>query len=657
MFWGSGVYGLARTPASGPITESTGKSYGSMASDLDPSSMRNYARSIAWDRSARSPGENGTQYVLNDSDAWRATSAPGQDNAKRLSAPVRATLRSGPGLSWSFSVDESSAFSSVSGRSRDSPGRIRIIAPSGFEPLSPAPKASMLGHYTTGLRPDAPWGDTKSSSQSTGRGPPRAGTMANSVRGREQRLRRTRILATLGPASSSPRTLRSLLEAGADGFRVNFSHGTPDEQRQLIRRGRAASRSLHRDVAIMADLQGPKIRLGAVANDSVMLTEGQRVRLDGRAIRGGVDRLPVQMPRLGSAARRGDPILLGDGGIELRVEGTGSNTIVTRVIRGGAVHSHQGIYLPRARLRRSVLGSKDLDDLDLALKEQVDFVALSFVSSAADVRRARRFIAERTVGPVGIVAKIERAAALDSIEGILRESDGIMVARGDLGIEVPLERLALEQKRLVTLGQRAGKQTIVATQMLISMVSAPRPTRAEATDVANAILDGTDAVMLSEESAVGAFPVLAVAWMDRIARATEGAIDRERFRVSDPQSGARLTEEAVADAAVRTAETIGAGAIVVPTHSGRTARLVSRLRPAVPILALSRSRATRRKLALTWGVQTEPSPARLSLDQLRRLAERSCRRVYSLPPGCPIVMTAGYPVEGRPTNLVTVTVV
>lgn len=479
--------------------------------------------------------------------------------------------------------------------------------------------------------------------------------MSESDPPKEHRLRRTRILATLGPASSSPSTLRALLECGADAFRVNFSHGTPDEQRQLIRRARAASRRLRREVAIVADLQGPKIRLGLVENDSVVLAEGRRIKLDGSPAPGSVDRLPVQMPHLETAARTGDPILLGDGSVELRVEAVRSSTIATRVVRGGTVHSRQGIFLPRARLRGTVLGPRDRDDLTTALQEGVDFVALSFVANGADVRQARRAIAERSHEPVGIIAKIERAVALESIDGILRESDAIMVARGDLGIEVPLERLALEQKRLVTLGQRAGKQTIVATQMLISMVTSPRPTRAEATDVANAILDGTDAVMLSEESAVGAFPSLAVAWMDRIARATEGAIDRERFRIPHPQTGSKLTEEAVAEAAVRTAERIGAGAIVVPTHSGRTARLVSRLRPAVPILALSRSRTTRRRLALTWGIDTEPSQARLSLDQLRRLAERSCRRVYSLLPGRPIVMTAGYPVEGRPTNLVTVT--
>ena len=467
--------------------------------------------------------------------------------------------------------------------------------------------------------------------------------------------RRTRILATLGPASDSPSMIESLLEAGADAFRINFSHGTAEGQRLLIRGARAAARRAHRDVAIVADLQGPKLRIGTVENNSLEVAAGQLLTLDQNPAPGTSARLPVLLPHLGSAARPGDPLLLGDGNVELVVEAVSAATIQTRVTLGGPIHSHQGIYLPRAQLHAPILGRKDLTDLTIALEEHTDFVALSFVGTAQDVREARAAIEKRTPEPVGIIAKIERARALESVEGILREADGIMVARGDLGIEVPLERLAVEQKRLVALGQRAGRQTIVATQMLLSMVSSPRPTRAEATDVANAILDGADAVMLSEESAIGAYPQLAVAWMDRIARATEGSIARERFRVPGEGRRGPPTEEAVAEAAVRTAEAIGAGAIVVPTHSGRTAGLVSRLRPSVPILAMSRLETTRRRLALTWGVRTAHAPSGLSLEQLRRLAGRAARTTYGLPAGRPVVMTAGYPVEGRPTNLVLVT--
>ncbi len=472
---------------------------------------------------------------------------------------------------------------------------------------------------------------------------------------RENALRRTRILATLGPASATARTLHDLLAAGADAFRINFSHGGTGEQQQLIRRARAAARRAHREVAIVADLQGPKLRLGYVAQNSVEVRPGQLLSLDLDPTVGTERRVSISVPDLRSAAQPRDLLLLGDGQVELRVEQVSSKAIRTRVVQGGSIRSRQGIFLPHARFHRSLLGPKDLEDLAVALDERVDFIALSFVGTARDVREARRAIADRTQEPVGVIAKIERARALDAMGGILRESEGIMVARGDLGIEVPLERLALEQKRLVALAQRTGRTSIVATQMLLSMVSSPRPTRAEATDVANAILDGADAVMLSEESAIGSFPALAVAWMDRIARATEGAIDRERFRTPRVDERNPPIEEAVANAAVRTAEAIRAGAIVIPTHSGRTARLVSRLRPTVPILALSRLETTRRHLALTWGVLTEAVPARLSLDQLRRFAESASRHTFDLPAGRPVVLTAGYPVEGRPTNLVTVT--
>jgi len=479
--------------------------------------------------------------------------------------------------------------------------------------------------------------------------------MPKSPRDPEPKGRRTRILVTLGPASASSRSLQALLEAGADAFRINFSHGSANEQRLLIRRARAVARRMRREVAIVADLQGPKLRVGAIANNSVVVHDGQLLDLDQNSAPGTAKRLSLSVPDFSSAALAGDPLLLGDGNVELRVMEVSSGVIRTRVIQGGVIHSHQGIYLPRARLRGPILGPKDLEDLAVALHERVDFIALSFVATARDVREARRLLTERTQESVGIIAKIERAQALESIDGILRDSEAIMVARGDLGIEVPLERLALEQKRLVALAQKAGRESIVATQMLLSMVSSPRPTRAEATDVANAILDGADAVMLSEESAIGSFPALAVAWMDRIARTTEGAIDRERFRTPRTDRRSPPTEEALAEAAVRTAEAIRAGALVVPTHSGRTARLVSRLRPAVPILALSRLEATRRHLALTWGVRTESVPSRLSLDQLRRFAEDASRRAFHLAAGQPVVMTAGYPVEGRPTNLVTVT--
>lgn len=466
--------------------------------------------------------------------------------------------------------------------------------------------------------------------------------------------RRTRILVTLGPASDSVPRIRALMDAGADAVRINFSHGTEPEQRQLIRNAREAARAVGREVGVVADLQGPKLRIGELAASGISLTSGAELRLDESDAPGSAARLPVQVPDLHRAARPGDPVLLGDGLVELRVERVESDAVITRVVRGGPVQSHQGIYLPHAVLRTSLLGPKDLHDLAVALDAGVDYVALSFVRDGKDVRAAREAARARGGASVGLIAKIERAAALAHLDTILDEADGLMVARGDLGIEVPLERIALEQKRLVTSAIRRGRFSIVATQMLLSMLTAPRPTRAEATDVANAVLDGADAVMLSEESAVGAFPVEAVEWMHRIARVTEPRIDRARFRPAENPGRRRPVESAVAEAAVRVAEALGAGAIAVPTHSGRTAGLVSGLRPAVPILGLSAERATLRRLALIWGVNARPAPRHLSLDALRGFAAREAARALGVAAGSPIVMTAGYPVEGRPTNLLTV---
>jgi len=319
------------------------------------------------------------------------------------------------------------------------------------------------------------------------------------------------------------------------------------------------------------------------------------------------------------------------------------------------VTSHAGLFLPRAHLRAEILGRKDRADLTLAVAEGVDFVALSFVTDGRDVRTARRLLAPLEGGAsVALIAKIERAEALARIDSILDEADGIMVARGDLGIEVPLERLALEQKRLVAKANAAGKPVIVATQMLLSMLNSPRPTRAEATDVANAVLDGADAVMLSEESAVGQYPIESVLWLDRITRSTEVAMAHGEIRAPSPGTADDSPEWSVARAAVQLATSVAAAAIVTPTHSGRTARLVSAHRPPMPIVALSTQPVTRRQLSLVWGVRSAPSPARLSLLELRALARRSALRVAGVGRADQIVLTAGYPVEGRPTNLVTV---
>jgi pyruvate kinase len=318
------------------------------------------------------------------------------------------------------------------------------------------------------------------------------------------------------------------------------------------------------------------------------------------------------------------------------------------------VASHAGLFLPRARLRVAVFGEDDRARAEVALRQGIDYLALSFVQSRRDLVEARRWLDASPEGrDVRLIAKIERAEALRAIDEILRAADGIMVARGDLGIELPLERLALEQKLLVRRANDAGRFAVVATQMLLSMLTAPRPTRAEATDVANAVLDGADAVMLSEESAVGRYPAEAVRWLARIAEATEPAFDPYRLRSRPPRgSRSRETDRSVAEAAVQLAEAVGAPAIVTPTHSGRTARLVAALHPACPVVALSSSGPVRRHLGLVGGVTARPSPPRTDLPKLHEDAVRLVRSLGIRTRG-PLVLTAGYPLEGRPTNLVT----
>jgi len=467
-------------------------------------------------------------------------------------------------------------------------------------------------------------------------------------------MRRTKVLATVGPATESTEAMTELLRSGANAFRINFSHGTDEEHRTSIRRMHLAARSVNREVALVADVQGPKLRIGDLTGHGITLGVGQTWTLDHDLRPGDERRVGIEIPALERSAEPGDPVLLGDGSVELKVESASAQSIVAKVVSGGFVSAHAGLFLPRARLRTSVFAERDRHDAAIALEEDVDYLALSFVRNGDDVREARRWLDHRSSGrQVGIIAKIERAEALASIATIVDAADGIMVARGDLGIEVPLVRLALEQKMLIRRANSAGRFVIVATQMLLSMMNAPRPSRAEATDVANAVLDGADAVMLSEESAVGKFPFEAVRWLDRIALATEGAFDSRPLRehLGTELAGASH-ERSVAAAAVHLAESVDARAIVTPTHSGRTAQLVSALRPACPVLALSGVESTRRRLSLVHGVEARPTPLHSSLEQLRREAARLVHSLGTRVHG-PIVLTAGYPVEGRPTNLVT----
>jgi len=466
-------------------------------------------------------------------------------------------------------------------------------------------------------------------------------------------MRRTRVLATVGPASDSTEKLRALLGAGADAFRLNLSHGSPASHREILRRIQAVVRRDGGEVPVVADLPGPKLRLGELTPSPLRLVPGRRWTLDRDPAAGDTHRVPVELPSLSQGIRRGDPVLIGDGSVELRVLNTGPAGIETTVVHGGLVTSHAGLYLPHTRLRAAAFAETDRALATTALDGGADFLALSFVRSPRDVREARQWLDREHPDPVvGLIAKIERPEALREIDGILAASDGLMVARGDLGIEVPLERLALEQKRLVRAANLSGKFAIVATQMLLSMLSSPRPTRAEATDVANAVLDGADVLMLSEESAVGEYPVESVRWLAQIAEATEPAFDTYVLREQQAATAATDPALAVARAAVGLAEGAGARLIATPTHSGRTAKLVAALHPACPVVALSSSVAVRRQLRLVGGVITRPAPAHSDLARLSE-ATRLLPAQLGLPGGGVAVLTAGYPLEGRPTNLLT----
>ncbi|MCI4372648.1 MAG: pyruvate kinase [Thermoplasmata archaeon] len=469
-------------------------------------------------------------------------------------------------------------------------------------------------------------------------------------------MRRTKILATVGPATKTPDQMIALITAGADGLRLNLAHGSTGDHQAYLRTMHVAARQAAREVAIVADVPGPKLRLGEITNDQIRLVVGDGWSFDSESAPGDGRRVRLELPSFRGAAKAGDPILLGDGSVELRVTSAGPNSIEARVVNGGIVRSRAGAYLPHARLTTGAFDASDRKRAEVALAEGIDFLALSFVRDSVDLVSARRWLDKQPDGKeVGLIAKIERAEALKSIDGILADADGIMIARGDLGIEVALEKLPLEQKDLIGRANAAGRFAIVATQVLLSMVNSPRPTRAEATDVANAVLDGADAIMLSEESTVGHFPVEAIQWLDRIARATESAFDPRRTRElvrafpSDPTSA---PERAVAAAAVTLAEAVHASVIVTPTHTGHTARLIAALRPACPVVALTRRSLVRRRLALVRGVEARPSPTQGKIMELRHQAIELARTEGLAELG-PIVLTLGFPVDGRPTNLVT----
>ncbi len=452
--------------------------------------------------------------------------------------------------------------------------------------------------------------------------------------------RHTKIVATIGPASRDPQTLERMVAAGMDVARLNFSHGTAEQHAETAQRVRTASGRVGRPVAILQDLPGPKLRIGALQDDHVDLKPGDRVVFAcGEDGVGTAERMSVARPELMGALRPGDVMYLADGSVRLRVKEVRAEAleIEVEVEAGGAVASRQGLNIPGPLTELASVPEEDLAHLAVGEKIGVDLVALSFVRSPADIA----FVRERTRLP--LIAKIEKPQAVDCAEEIIRAADVVMVARGDLGIELPIERVPIVQKELLACAGRLARPSITATQMLDSMVASTRPTRAEVADVANAILDGTDAIMLSQETAIGAYPVEAIAMMDSIARETERAAPYRQWNEHRVHRGARDPSYTIAYSVCMAARELELDAIVVPTLSGRSARLVSAHRPTVPIYALSPGRETIRRCGLMWGVRGEflrkhSVTEQLLLDACRRVVELGwCER------GMRVAVTAGLP--------------
>ncbi|HVX39983.1 MAG TPA: pyruvate kinase [Gemmatimonadaceae bacterium] len=460
---------------------------------------------------------------------------------------------------------------------------------------------------------------------------------------------RTKIVCTLGPSSSTREALRSLMDAGLSVARINFSHSTHEQHAATIALVREVAAEIGRPVAILGDLQGPRIRIGELpaprdledGSDVVLVAEGHEQG----------DEIPVTYAALADDVHVGDRILINDGLLELVVLEVHKPRVTARVLHGGRLTSHKGMNLPGVQVSAPSITEKDREDVRFAAEQELDYIALSFVRRAQDIAELRTLIPKSML----VVAKIEKDSALENIETIIRASDGIMVARGDLGVELPFEEVPYAQKQIIALCNRLGRPVITATQMLESMITHPRPTRAEASDVANAILDGTDAVMLSAETAAGQYPRLAVEAMSRIIAEIESK--PQSFRRDDRRrtETAVSTEFAIAAASSAAVNMLGAPALIVFTKSGFSARVVASHRPSVPILVLTDSPRTYRQLALIWGVIPELVPHCSTYDEMVRLGLEAVQRRELARPGDRVVVTAGVPFDTPgTTNLLKV---
>lgn len=459
--------------------------------------------------------------------------------------------------------------------------------------------------------------------------------------------KRTKIVGTIGPASHRPEVLKELLAAGMNVARINMAHGGPEEHRQTIQSVRTAAAQADLPMAIMADTKGPGIRTGALAGGQVALKAGQEVLLVEDDALGDAERIPIDYQGLAKHLHSGDTIWLANGEIELRVLQSTSAGIGCRVGNSGVLGDHKRVNIPEARLPR--VGEADRRDVEFAASCGVDYLAASFVRDADDIQRIRQILGESSIG---VVAKMETPEAIANSEAIIAASDAVMVARGDLGVEIPLEEVPLVQRRLVQQCRRRGVPVIIATQMLKSMVESPRPTRAEVSDIATAIMEGADALMLSEETAIGHHPVEAVEIMSRIAQ----RIEREKLPAQLSREPHTSTTEAIGQSACLIAESIGAAAIITSTRSGASAQLVAKFRPRPPIIAVTYSEEIQNRLALVWGVTPLIVPfSQASTDEMLQRAIEAALEAQLIVKGDWVVLTAGAPfgISGT-TNLIKV---
>jgi pyruvate kinase len=451
-------------------------------------------------------------------------------------------------------------------------------------------------------------------------------------------IRRAKIVCTLGPAVNNPERIRGLVDAGMNVARLNFSHGSHDDHAEAYRLVREASTATGIPVGILADLQGPKIRLGKFENGPVAWRTGDTIVITGDDIVGTADRVSCTYTKLPQEVKTGDKLLVDDGRVALEVKGVDGNDITCLIVEGGVVSNHKGVSLPNVAVSVPALSEKDAEDLRFALRMGVDLIALSFVRSPEDIKLVHSIMDEEKIR-VPVIAKVEKPEAVDNLEQIVGAFDGVMVARGDLGVEMPMDQVPIVQKRCVELCREQAKPVIVATQMLDSMIENSRPTRAEVSDVANAVLDGADAVMLSGETSVGKFPVLTVSTMAKIIMTTEGSsLDVPALRHAPRTRGG-----AIAYAAAGIASAIGAKALVAFSQSGDTVRRLSRLHCDLPLIACTPDPRVRNQLSLAWGVQSVVTPSVRHTDDMFRQVDSTLLEIGETEPGDYVVIVAGSP--------------